>query len=64
MLGWPEAQWQSAGNYLDEETAKLRADALAKSSWFYQHATSWTVNGEPYTPRTLDIVAPTMRPTR
>lgn len=64
MLGWPEAQWQTAGNYLDEETAMRRADALAKSSWFYRYATSWAIDGEPYTPRTLDIVEPTTRPTR
>lgn len=64
MLGWPGAQWQTAGNYLDEKTAKLRADALAKSSWFYRHATSWAIDGEPYTPLTLDVVEPTMSPTR
>jgi hypothetical protein len=62
MLGWPEAQWRTAGNYLDEETAKVRADALAKKSWLYRHATSWAIDGEPYTPRTLDVVEPTMTP--
>lgn len=56
MLGWSEAKWQTAGHYLDEDTAKLRADALAKGSSHYRHATSWSINGEPYTPRTLDIV--------
>ncbi|MFI5447022.1 hypothetical protein [Polaromonas sp. UC242_47] len=58
MLGWPEAQWQTAGNYMDEATAKMRADALAKSSWFSRHATSWIIDGESYTQRTLDIVEP------
>ena len=63
MLGWQQAQWRTAGNYLDENTAKMRADALAKNSWLYQRATSWAINGEPYTPRTLDVVEPTMNPT-
>ncbi len=63
MLGWPAARWDTVGKYLDRETAQLRADTLAKNSWLYRHATSWTIDGEPYTPRTLDVAEPTVLPT-
>lgn len=62
ILGRTDATWQTAGKYLDRKTAQLRANALAKSDWLYRHATSWTIDGEPYTPSTLNIVEPTTSP--